>query len=293
MKKLFLLLTLLIAPFSAWAKLSVVTTLPNFAYLARTIGGEAIDVKAMLGTGLDPHFIDAKPTFIILLNKADLLISTGLDLEIGYLPLLIDQSRNAKIRNNESGSLVLGDVVNVMDVATGKVSRAMGDVHPNGNPHYYYSPDNVPIMAKAIADKLSELDPTNKAKFQANLQSFLGTFQAKAKGWKSMMAKSGNVKVIMYHKSLDYLLQWLGWTEIDTIEPKPGIPPSTSRLAELADKAKSQGVQLLLAEKWYPAKDGKFISEKTAIPLVVIDGLTDNYMAYFDQLFGSLSQALH
>lgn len=287
------LIILLNVPFTAWAKLNVVTTLPNFAYLATQIGGDQVAVKAMLGTGLDPHFIDAKPTFIIMLNKADFLISNGLELEAGYLPLLIDQARNAKLRPGEPGSLILGDKVPVLDIATGKVSRAMGDVHPSGNPHFYLSPVNVPIMAKAIAEKLIDLDAEHKSIYQANLQIFLASFQGKLSSWKSAMSKLGPVKAISYHKSMDYLLEWLGWAEIDTIEPKPGIPPSTSRLAELAEKAKSSGVQILIAESWYPSKDGKFISEKTGIPLAVIDGLTNDYVAYFDGLFEKLSQVAH
>ncbi len=294
MKKILLtFIFLFLATSNAQAKLNVVTTLPNFAYLVHQIGGDLINVKSLLGKNLDPHFIDAKPTFILQLNQADLLISNGLDMEIGYLPLLLDQARNTKVRTHAAGSLVLGNEVPVLDVPTRKLSREMGDVHPYGNPHFYLSPANVPLMAKAISKKLIELDPEHQAQYTANLKTFLTLFESKLKEWKVQLLKFGNVKIITYHKSLGYLVEWLGWTNFDTIEPKPGVPPSTSRLADLATRSQTAGVKLILAEKWYPSKDGKFLSEKTAIPILWIDGLTDDYIAYFDSLFGTFSQSLH
>ncbi len=289
-KILFGILTLLTSQ-AASAKPYVVTTLPNFADLVRKIGGPNVDVKSLIGTGIDPHFVPAKPTFLVDLNKADLLISVGASLEIGWLPPLLKQSGNGKIKAGSDGSLDLSQAVSLMEVATGTVSRAMGDVHPSGNPHYFLSPAYVPAMARAIAASLSKIDPSHAGQYNSNLASFTSTWNSKAAGWKSRLNKS-QVSVVSYHRSLSYLLAWAGWTVFDTIEAKPGIPPSSARLSELTDSLPKNGVKLILSEKWYPAKDSRFLSEKTGIPVVLIDGLTNDYNTYFETLVNALAGAL-
>lgn len=294
-KKYFSLALVLFTIFitqNALAKIKVVTTLPNFAFLAREIGGEAVEVKAMLGTSFDPHFIDAKPSYITLLAGADLLISNGLELEVGYLPLLVDQSRNGKIRAGQPGSLILGQHVSVIDVPQSRVTRDMGDIHPYGNPHFYLSPAELSVMARAIAEQLSVVDENNKAIFEKNLQDFLSRWRQKSTGWKKSLSPLGKMRLITQHKSLNYLLNWLGWELADTIESKPGVPASSSRLTQLVEKSKSEKVHLILLESWYPDKDARFISEKTGVPLLIMEGLTDDYFAYFDKLFAALNNTV-
>ena len=290
MKMLFGILALFTAHV-AQAKPYVVTTLPNFADLARKIGGANVEVKSLIGTGIDPHFVPAKPTFLVDLNKADLLISVGAKLEAGWLPTLIRQSGNNKIKVGSEGSLDLSQAVSLMEVATGKVSRAMGDVHPSGNPHYFLSPAYVPAMARAIAVHLAKIDPSNASLYSSNLANFTSSWNAKAAGWKSRLNK-GSVTVVSYHRSLSYLLAWAGWTVFDTIEAKPGIPPSSARLSELIETLPKNGVKVILSERWYSAKDSRFLSEKTGIPLVLIDGLTNDYTAYFEALVNALAGAI-
>lgn len=277
---------------NALAKLKVVTTLPNFASLARMIGGDSITVKSMLGTSFDPHFIEAKPSYVTLLTNADLLISNGLELEVGYLPVLIDQARNSKIRSGGTGSLILGHHVPVMEVPQTRVSRDMGDVHPFGNPHFYMSPDNVPHMAMAIANRLGELDPSGQSQYNTHLQDFLKKWKDQSQVWKKQMSSLGKLNLVTHHKSLNYLIDWLDWNLVDPIEPKPGVPPSSSRLSQLVERAKTAQAQLILLESWYPQKDARFISEKTGVPLLVVDGLTDDYFKSFDTLFGAIKNQL-
>lgn len=281
----------LITP-NAWAKLNVVTTLPNFAYLAREIGGDQVQVKSMLGTTFDPHFIEAKPSFITLLSRADLLISNGLELEVGFLPVLIDQASNPKIRDGHAGSLVLGNLVPVIELPQGKVSRDMGDIHPYGNPHFYTSPALVPVMAKAVAEKLIALDAKGSPLYQNNLTRFLARWQKQEQLWKQSVASLGKQNLIAYHKSLNYLVEWLGWNLADTIESKPGVPASSSRVSQLVDQTKNKNVSLILQEDWYPDKDARFISEKSGVPHLAIAGLTDDYFEYFDTLFATFKNQL-
>lgn len=295
MKKITSLTVVLLLTFitqTALAKLNVVTTLPNFAYLARELGGEAVEVKSLLGTTFDPHFIEAKPSFITILSRADLLISNGLELEVGFLPVLIDQASNPKIREGHAGSLVLGNLVPVIELPQGKLSRDMGDIHPYGNPHFYTSPALVPVMAKAIAEKLIALDAEGSALYQSNLSRFLERWQKQEKLWKQNVASLGTNNLIVYHKSLNYLVEWLGWNLADTIESKPGVPASSSRVSQLVDQAKNQNVSLILQEDWYPDKDARFISEKSGVPHLAIAGLTDDYFKYFDTLFATFKTHL-
>lgn len=290
--KIFVFCVAVLAGLSAFAKIKIVTTLPNFAFLARQIGGENVEVKSLLGTSFDPHFIDAKPSYVTLLAKADLLISNGLELEVAYLPLLIDQASNAKIRPGQPGSLVLGNFVPVIDVPQVRISRDMGDVHPYGNPHFYLSPDAVTTMAKIIAEHLTTLDASHSEIYQSNLQNFLVKWKSSIQNWEKNFASLGQVRLIAYHKSLNYLVGWLDWNLVDTIEPKPGVPASSSRLSQLIETSQNQSIDVILLESWYPPKDAKFLSEKSGVPYVRIDGLTDDYFQYFDNLLATFKNQL-
>jgi len=241
----------LFAPAAALAKLRVVATLPDLASIAREIGGDSVSVSCIGKPNEDPHYVQARPSFIVTLNNADVLIENGLELEVGWLPALIDQTRNDSIRVGSRGRIVAADGVPLLDIPSEVVTRAMGDVHPGGNPHFSIDPENGKIMARNIGEGLSRAAPENAAAFRANLDKLLARIdEAEAACLKSMEPLRGT-KVVTYHKSLTYFLQRFGLVQADTIEPKPGIPPSASHISGLIARMKSDKVPLILMEPWH------------------------------------------
>ncbi|MBI4411383.1 MAG: zinc ABC transporter substrate-binding protein, partial [Deltaproteobacteria bacterium] len=172
MKKIFLFLLILLVPFTAHAKINVVATIPDLAAIAREVGGELVNVDSIARGDQDPHYLEPKPSYAVKMNKADLLIEVGLELEVGWLPVLLTQSRNPKILRGASGHLDASRDIPVAEIPAGKVDRSMGDVHPLGNPHYWLDPRNGLIIARGIADKLGKLDPANKTVYDGNLGVF-------------------------------------------------------------------------------------------------------------------------
>src|SRR5947208_17061196 len=183
------------------AVVHVVSSIPTLGSLAKEVGGNRVSVES-LGKGYqDPHFVEAKPNLMLVLNRADLLLYVGLELEIGWLPPLVLGSRNPKIQTGEPGNLDCSRIIPVLDIPTTRVDRSMGDIHPQGNPHYWLPPGNARILAREIAQRLSQLDPEGKATYDKNLASFLSRVDAKEKEWAPMVAKLKGLKVATYHKS--------------------------------------------------------------------------------------------
>jgi zinc/manganese transport system substrate-binding protein len=264
-----LLVALLLAP-AADAKLNVVATLPDLAALARAIGGEEVDVVSIGKPNEDPHFVQSKPSFIVVLNKADVLIENGLELEIGWLPALLDQTRNAKVRVGAPGRIVAAEGVPLLEVPTEPVTRAMGDVHPGGNPHFMLDPERGKIVARNIAEGLSRVSPKDAEKFRANLETLYKQIDAAEAGCMKMMEPYRGTKVVSYHKSLTYFCQRFGLDEVNNVEPKPGIPPSPSHIAELIDQMKRQNVKLILMEPWHERRTPELIAQQTGAKVVEI-----------------------
>ena len=260
--------TLLAAPSAACAGIEVVATLPDLAAIARAIGGDRVTVTCIGRPNEDPHYVQAKPSFIVTLNKADLLIENGLDLEIGWLPALVDQTRNAKIRAGAPGRVVAADNVPLLEMPTEPVTRAMGDVHPGGNPHFSIDPDRGRVVAQNIYDALARVDPADADVFRANLEQLLKRIQAATAECDAMMAPYRGTKVVTYHKSLTYFCQRFGLQEVDTVEPKPGIPPSPSHITDLIEQMKRQGVKLILMEPWHEHRTPDLIAEQTGAKVV-------------------------
>ncbi len=194
----------------------------------------------------------------------------GLDLEIGWLPPLVLGSRNPKIQPGEPGNLDCSRVIPVLDVPSTKITRAMGDIHPMGNPHYWFPPSSARLLAKEIADRLSQLDPEGKAAYQKNLAAFLARVDAKEKEWAPLAARLKGVKVATYHKSWSYVTQWLGMEEIGYVEPKPGIPPDPQHLARLIGVIKEDGAKLLLVEDFYNKSVAALVAEKAGAKLLTL-----------------------
>lgn len=277
----------------AQAALNVVATLPDFGAIAQAIGGDKVKVTTIARGTEDAHFVDARPSFIRTLNQADVLIEGGADLEIGWLPPLVNNARNARILSDAPGHLVLSRGIRLWDVPTGPVDRSMGDVHPFGNPHYWLDPANGRIMAANIAETFSRIDPANAAYYEANLKSFDEKLGRKLAEWDRQMEPYRGTKVVTYHKSFDYLLQHFGLVLAGTIEPKPGIEPSPAHLNSLIPRMKQEGVKLILIEPYRPRKTPGYAAEATGAKLLLLPdkvGGADKIIDYFDLFDYDVSQ---
>jgi ABC-type Zn uptake system ZnuABC Zn-binding protein ZnuA len=294
---LALALTLAI-PTTASAKVSVVSSLQDFASIAQSIGGDRVDTFALAKGYQDPHFVDAKPSFIVRLSKADLLIVAGLELEIGYLPPLLDQSRNDKIRPGNRGYLDASIGCDILQRPTGQVTRAMGDVHPYGNPHYWTDPDNGRVIARAIAARLAELDPAGKAAYDKGLAEFEAKLTAKAKEWDGKMAPYAGTKIVTFHDSWPNFAKRYKLTVAGHVEPKPGIPPSPTHTLEIINLISSEKIPVILVEPYFDTKTPKYIADKTSSVVVTffpsVGGTPEikDYFALFDKNVDSFVAAM-
>jgi zinc/manganese transport system substrate-binding protein len=280
------------------AAIHVVSSIPTLGSLAKEVGGARVEVES-LGKGYqDPHFIEPKPSLMLVLNRADLLLHVGLELEIGWLPPLVLGARNPKIQPGEPGNLDCSRAIPVLDVPATKVDRSMGDIHPQGNPHYWLPPANARIIAREIAQRLAQLDPAGRADYEKNLAAFTARVDAKEKEWAARAAKLKGVKVATYHKSWSYLSQWLGLTEIGYVEPKPGIPPDPQHLARLIGVMKQEGARLLLVEDFYNKSVAALVAEKAGAKLLTLPtdvGATPaikDWFALVDAVMKALSSSL-
>ncbi len=266
-----LMAAMMLIPSSAEAKqLKVVTTLTDLASLAQEVGGDKIDVEALAKGYQDPHFVEPKPSFLLKLRHADLLISVGLDLEIGWLPPLITQSGNAKIQPGANGYLDASQFAEILEIPQGKLTRAEGDVHPLGNPHYWLDPDNGRRIAKGIATKLIEMDPTDQAYFQQREQDFEKRLAAADARWKAQMAPYRGRKVVTYHRSWPNFAKHFSLDVVGYIEPRPGIPPTPSHTIELVNLMKRENVKLLLIEPYFDSKTPNSIASMVGGRVVVL-----------------------
>ncbi|MCB9091129.1 MAG: zinc ABC transporter substrate-binding protein [Halobacteriovoraceae bacterium] len=244
---IFTLCTILSIP--SYAKLNVITTTTNLKSLVERIGGDQVEVQSFCKGTQDPHYLEAKPSYMLKAAKADLLVSIGLELEVGWLPLIIRGSRNPKIQEGGSGSFVAGSFIETLEKPTGTISRADGDVHPEGNPHFLLDPQNAVIVAEKIKDKLSDMDHEHSKYFLENFKKFSNEINSKLEQWQKQIGK--NRKVITYHKTLTYFFHRFGIKNIALLEPKPGIPPSAGHIMEVMKNAKKEGVQLALVENYF------------------------------------------
>jgi zinc/manganese transport system substrate-binding protein len=258
------------ASVSAQGKLNVVTTTEDLAAIGREVGGDRISIESIAKGYQDPHFVEAKPSFILKLQRADLLIAVGRELEIGWLPPLIQQSRNSKLQPGSAGYLDASQGATILEIPTGQITRAMGDVHPLGNPHYWLDPENGKRIAKEIADKLSELRPNDRAVFQQQLASFTSRLDEAAKRWLAAMAPYKGTKVVTYHRSFPNFAERYGLDIIGYVEPKPGIPPTPQHTLDLINEMKRQNVKLVLVEPYFDLKTPAAIGRQTGAEVLVL-----------------------
>jgi len=294
---LWLAAALLVAA-PAHAKLRVVTTLQDFSSIADAIGGDRVETFAIAKGYQDPHFVDAKPSFILKLSKADLLIVAGLELEIGYLPPLIDQSRNDKIHPSSPGYLDASIGCDILQRPTTQVTRAMGDVHPYGNPHFWTDPNNGKVIARAIAAKLSELDPAGAADYAKNLAAFEAKLAEKEKEWDAKMAPYAGTKVVTFHDSWPNFAKHFQLVVAGHVEPKPGIPPTPSHTLEIINLIKEQKIPVVIVEPYFDMKTPNAIAAQTGAKVLVfypsVGGIPEikDYFSLFDHDVNAFADAM-
>ena len=272
--KLFVLVAVVLLAWSglaaAQSKLNVITTTEDLASIAREVGGDRITIDAIAKGYQDPHFVEAKPSFILKLQKADLLVAVGRELEIGWLPPLIQQSRNSKIQPGSPGYLDASLAATILEIPTGTITRAMGDVHPLGNPHYWMDPENGKRIGKEIADKLSEIRSNDRSYFQQRLADFTARLDAAEKRWVAQMAPYKGTKVVTYHRSFPNFAERFGLDIVGYVEPKPGIPPTPQHTLDLINEMKRQNVKIILVEPYFDLKTPNAIGRDTGAQVLVM-----------------------
>ena len=298
MKKIPLILfTTIACAVAAQAKLNVVATLPDFGAVAREIGGDKVTVTVLAKPTEDSHFVDARPSFVVSLRNADVLIDGGAELEIGWLPPLLQNARNPKIEVGKPGRVQAAQGIRLMGVPT-TLTRAAGDVHALGNPHFMIDPIIAKAVALHIAQAFSAVDSANAATYDANYKKFEGTINAKLQEWGATLLPFKGQPVAAYHESWVYFAHRFGFNIDIFLEPKPGIPPSPSHLVEVIDKMKAGHVKAVLVEPYHNRKIAEKVAESTGAKVVDFAQFpgalpdTDNYFKLIDTLVNNLAVAL-
>jgi len=255
---------------SAFAAINVVTSTEDLSSIVKEVGGDKVAVESLAKGYQDPHFVEAKPSFILKLNRADLLVAVGRELEIGWLPPLITQSRNAKIQPGSAGYLDASLTAKILEIPTGQITRAMGDVHPLGNPHYWLDPDNGRRIAQEVQNKLTELSRGDAAYFAQRYADFDRRLSEATKRWQATMAPYKGVKVVTYHRSWPNFADAFGLDVIGYVEPKPGIPPSPAHTLDLEQEMKRQNVKVVLVEPYFDLKTPNAIGRDTGAKVLVM-----------------------
>jgi zinc/manganese transport system substrate-binding protein len=271
----------------AEAKLRVVASIETLADLARQVGGDRVEVTSLSRGVQDPHFVDAKPSLVLALNRADALVYVGLDLEIGWLPPLMQQARNARIQRGQPGNIDASTSIRPEDVPNvpSDQLRAMGDIHPLGNPHYWIPPNNARAIARLLAERFAALDADGAAAYRAGLARFEAQLASKEKQWEAAAAPLRGTRIVSFHKSWAYVARWLGMEEVGYIEPKPGIPPTANHTAQLVEVMKKTGVRLVVVDSFYPSTMARFVADNGHARLVSAPsnvGATPAIRTYFD-----------
>jgi len=254
----------------AQGKLNVIATTEDLASIAREVGGDRITIESIAKGYQDPHFVEAKPSFILKLQRADLLIVVGRELEIGWLPPLVQQSRNGKIQPGAEGYLDASLTAQILEIPNGNITRAMGDVHPFGNPHYWTDPENGKRIGKAVSEKLVQFRPNDRAVFEPRLADFTAHLDAAEKRWLAMMAPYKGTKVVTYHRSFPNFAERFGLDIVGYVEPRPGIPPTPQHTLDLINEMKRQNIKLVLVEPYFDLKTPQAIGRDTGAEVLVM-----------------------
>jgi zinc/manganese transport system substrate-binding protein len=280
------------------AKLNVVVSTPDFGSIAREIGGDGVEVTSLAKGTEDVHFVDAKPSFIRILNRADVLIEGGADLEAGWLPPLVLNARNPKIQLGQPGRIIAADVVRLIEVPTGSIDRSLGDVHPFGNPHFTMDPVNGRLIARLIGERFCAIKPADCGRFNDHLKQFEDKIGSRLAVWEKQMGPLRGTKAISYHKSFSYFAERFGLRVVNTIEPKPGIPPSASHIRDLVGQMKAEGVRLILIEPNRERKTPSFLAQETGAKIAMLPSMVggtreaQDYFSLFDDVIQKILAAV-
>src|SRR2546428_4588674 len=286
-------------PAAAAKKLNIVTATTDMAALAQEVGGDRVSVESIAKGYQDPHFVEAKPSFLLKLRQADLLIVVGLQLAIGWMPPMITQSGNHRIQVGAPGYFDASQVAEILEIPTGTVTRAEGDVHPLGNPHYWLDPDNGRRIAKGIAGKLAEMDAADSSYFQQRFQDFDKRLTAAEQKWDAEMKPYRGRKVVTYHRSFPNFAKHFGLNVIGYVEPRPGIPPTPSHTIELIGLMKRENCKVILVEPYFDLKTPQSIGQATGAQVIVYlpsvggEKQVTNYFQLFDYDIALLIKAFN
>ena len=281
----------------ARADLKVVTTLPDLAAITKAVGGEHVQVTALSLPTQDPHFVDARPSQTLDVNRADLLIAIGLELEVGWLPTFQNGARNTRILTGSPGYLEAAQFVRTLEVPTTRVDRSQGDVHAGGNPHFLYDPRAALQVARGITDRMASLDQKNAAAYRANLEKFTAELEKARAGWEQRLAGLKGVPVVAFHRTTAYLSNWLGFDTIAYLEPKPGIPPNPAHMAQVVLQARQRKARFILQENYYPTTNSKPVASNIPAPLILFTSGTNfrggqTYVQHMEELVTKLENGL-
>jgi zinc/manganese transport system substrate-binding protein len=270
----------------AVAQIRVVATTPDLASVAREIGGDRANVVALAKPTEDPHFVDAKPSFIVTLNRADALIEGGAELELGWLPPLLENARNGKIGAGAPGRIVASEGIRLLEVPT-SFDRSKGDIHSLGNPHFMVDPAAVKVVARNIASHFAQIDPKNAAIYNGNLAKFNTRLDSKLAEWQKTLAPYRGAKIVTYHRDFPYLAQRFGLSLVDELEPKPGIAPSPAHLAQVIGEMKANNAKVILVQPFQNRKTAETVARQTGASVIDAPqqpGASGNGSSYFDMM---------
>lgn len=282
---------------SAAAKLKVITTTSDLAQVARAVGGDRVDVESIARGYQNPHYVDAKPSFIVKLIDADAFIRTGLELESGWEPVLVESARNRRILPGNAGFIDASEAVEPKAVPADP-TRAMGDVHPGGNPHYMLDPRNAIKVARHIAERFAAIDPPGGPTYRANADAFGNRLQEKIAEWRNDLAPFAGATFVSYHDSWPYFADFFGLSDAGQIEPKPGIPPTASHTADLIERMNAENVRMIFTDPWFERRTVAFIAERTGAAIVEIAMFpgaypgTETYVDAMDHNVTAIKKAL-
>lgn len=273
-------------PASAAAELRIVTTVGDLGAMAREVVGEHGKVDVLARPTEDPHQLDPKPSFVTRLARADMLVVVGLDLEVGWLPTLLTGSRNAKIQPGQPGHFDASRHAVLQDVPAGRVDRAMGDVHPGGNPHFTTDPRQMARVALAFGQALGTIDPERADVYRERARNFARDSIRLAQRWEDRMAELPAEKrtFVSYHKAWTYVANWLGLEDVIQIEPKPGIAPNPRHVAQVVETIRSRNIPLILQSEYYPPTNARIIAQQTPATLVVVPSQTREGQRYVEHI---------
>ena len=295
MKRLFAGL-LVWLPLSAHATLNVFACEPEWGALTRELGGDAVKVYAATTAMQDPHRIEARPSLIAQTRRANLVVCTGAELEVGWLPVLLRESGNADVQPGRPGFFEAARHVSMLDKPA-RIDRSQGDVHASGNPHIQTDPRNIARVGAALAQRLAEIDPANAAAYQARWKDFSARWDAAITRWQQQATPLKGMPLVVQHKSFTYLLNWLGMREVATLEPKPGVEPSVGYLAEVAARLKTTPAKAVLRAAYQSPRASEWLAQRAGIPAIALPFTvggatgTDDLFGLFDVTLAELLKA--